>query len=248
LENAKRKILIATPAYDGQISTLTVLSVIGSIKEAQDRGWEARFLPIVGAADIADVRNQILGTFLNSICDDLLFVDADIGWCEGTFSHIMQHNVDCVAGLYRQRTDQKIHYPVRWPDERNLWIDPETNVPLLEANGVPAGFLRLSKKCVRAVADHVNIWVQDPVKAEGRPYPFVFDWKWFEINGERHRLSEDFTFCQYWRETGGQVWVDPALKLNHVGPACFKGDLMKHLETETMLEGKGLFQPIKRYG
>lgn len=41
-----------------------------------------------------------------------------------------------------------------------------------------------------------------------------------------HRyLSEDYMFCQYWRKIGGQVWLCPWMKTQHVGSYAFTGNM-----------------------
>ena len=40
-------------------------------------------------------------------------------------------------------------------------------------------------------------------------------------------LSEDYTFCRRWQALGGEIWLDPNTKLNHVGSYTFEGDVSK---------------------
>lgn len=41
-----------------------------------------------------------------------------------------------------------------------------------------------------------------------------------------HRyLSEDYMFCQYWRKTGGQIWLCPWMKTQHIGTFAFSGNM-----------------------
>ena len=37
-------------------------------------------------------------------------------------------------------------------------------------------------------------------------------------------LSEDYTFCRRWQKIGGNIWLDPDIKLNHVGQYVFSGN------------------------
>jgi len=46
-------------------------------------------------------------------------------------------------------------------------------------------------------------------------------------NGDNRYLSEDYTFCRLWQKMGGEIWMDPNTKLNHVGSYTFEGDLGK---------------------
>jgi len=38
-------------------------------------------------------------------------------------------------------------------------------------------------------------------------------------------LSEDYMFCQLWRKLGGQIWLCPWMKTDHIGTYHFKGDM-----------------------
>ena len=44
-------------------------------------------------------------------------------------------------------------------------------------------------------------------------------------------LSEDYTFCRRWQKIGGEIWLDPNTKLNHIGTYTFEGDVSKVMGT-----------------
>jgi hypothetical protein len=42
-----------------------------------------------------------------------------------------------------------------------------------------------------------------------------------------HRyLSEDYMFCQYWRKMGGQIWLCPWMRTQHIGTYAFTGNML----------------------
>ena len=43
--------------------------------------------------------------------------------------------------------------------------------------------------------------------------------------GSDRYLSEDYMFCQWWRNMGGQIWLCPWMKTHHVGTYAFTGDM-----------------------
>ena len=45
-------------------------------------------------------------------------------------------------------------------------------------------------------------------------------------------LSEEFGFCKRWRATGGRIWIDPTIRLQHVGTHTYTGDPMALFPTE----------------
>ncbi len=43
--------------------------------------------------------------------------------------------------------------------------------------------------------------------------------------GTDRYLSEDYMFCQLWRKLGGQIWLCPWMRTDHIGTYHFKGDM-----------------------
>ena len=46
-----------------------------------------------------------------------------------------------------------------------------------------------------------------------------------EVGGSDRYLSEDYTFCQFWRNMGGTIWLCPWMKTHHIGTYAFHGDM-----------------------
>jgi len=43
--------------------------------------------------------------------------------------------------------------------------------------------------------------------------------------GSDRYLSEDYMFCQMWRKIGGEIWLCPWMRTDHIGTYHFKGDM-----------------------
>jgi hypothetical protein len=203
----------------------TLVSIIAAQEVAWSMGIRIESNPLGGDADIAHARNVLLGDFLRGDCTDLFFLDADISFSADDFARLLAHNVPFVCGCYRLRTDTVEHYPVFWPEQKRMWKDPATGLPLVEAEMVAGGFWLIKREAIEqmAAATPDEAWVRDP------DYPFIFDWQW----EDGKRRSEDFTFCRKWRKLGGEIWVDPAIKLDHTGMKVFEGNLLASLAQET---------------
>ena len=39
--------------------------------------------------------------------------------------------------------------------------------------------------------------------------------------------SEDWVFCNQWREVGGKIWLHPYIKLDHIGTYIYEGDIQQ---------------------
>lgn len=53
----------------------------------------------------------------------------------------------------------------------------------------------------------------------------VIDSKESGGNGSDRYLSEDYMFCQWYRNTGGHIWLCPWMKTHHIGTYAFTGDM-----------------------
>lgn len=228
-----KSIFIAIPSHSWNITVPTFLSLWQAKDEASEHDWKIHVECLAGDADIARARNVLLAQFYKSDCTDLVFIDADISWGYGTLARLMAHSADFVCGVYRMKTDDAEIYPVHWKQPRNMMVDPETKSPLLEANLVPGGFWRLSRRCVETMFEHSpKPWMVD-VRFPDMEYPEVFEWM-RDRSGKR-RLSEDYTFCRKWQDAGGQIWVDPALCIDHTGMKTFEGNLYASLAREAQV-------------
>jgi hypothetical protein len=72
--------------------------------------------------------------------------------------------------------------------------------------------------------DHVHSLMKEA--AEGKDVKDGFK-KLLDMEaGASHRyLSEDYMFCQYWRNIGGKIWLCPWMKTAHIGTYHFQGDM-----------------------
>jgi hypothetical protein len=198
------KIFVAIPVYDGKLQVETVRCLLNEREAAQLTGDEIdfRFLPACSHAAMG--RNQLAQQFMDSDCERLVFLDADVTFEPGSLLKVARHAVDFVGGAYRFKMPQEM-YPVGWLDKPDLWASA---LGLLEVASLPGGFLSLSRK------------VFETLKAAHPDREYEHFGKtahcWFQMLFTDGKLyGEDSYFCKEWRDTGGQVWLDPELTLTH---------------------------------
>lgn len=219
-----RHVTVAVPAYAGTVHILTLRSLLHDCVALAGRGDRFSLIDDCGNGQIMDARAEICIKFLAlEDSDALVFVDHDVHWEAGALLRLVDYPVDVVAGVYPYRKDP-IEFPVRYADTEELWADPETG--LLEVAGVPGGFLKISRECLAEMVAHYSDleFVTDKVpggKAVGLFEPYRIGKK---------KLSEDYSFCQRWRDMGGKVWIEPLLNMGHVGNKSFKGNLGEWLQ------------------
>lgn len=231
-----RDVWIAIPAYTGQVHLATMRSIMTDTLALSDRGDKVTIFDESGNAMIADCRGLIVAKFLDSSGTDLIFIDADVTWEAGSLLRLVDHPVDFVAGLYPQRRDP-INYCVSWlpdPHLRGLWADPGTG--LLEVAGVPAGCMRLTRAMLEkmtAAYEELNFYCEE---APNKTVCGLFESYWIrgvKVGDGIHnlKLGEDYAFCRRWKDIGGQVWIDPELRLGHIGFKTFIGSIGEWLKS-----------------
>lgn len=199
------KILVGIPAYDGTLCVETVQSLLNERLAAHALGidLDVQFLPRTSL--ITQARNQMVQTFLEGEWDRFFFLDSDVAFNVGDLLKLAHLGVDFVGGAYRKKEFAET-YPVTLPGGQN-WA---SELGLLEAEKLPAGFLCLSRK------------VFDTLKAAHPRRAYMLEGKVY--HGFFHApiedgviWGEDSAFCADWRATGGKIWLDPELTLTHVG-------------------------------
>lgn len=213
-----KKLFVAVPTYTGLVHAETSRCLMEAVLDAIANGWLFEYRVYPGCSIIHRVRNQIVSDFLQSDASDLVMIDADVVWEPGALGRIAAPDVDVCAGIYPHRTDP-VSWPVRWIAERPMLIaDPFTG--LLEVEGVPAGFLRISRSALeRLAAAHQAEWYNDAAAISKRSVRIFAHL----LESDHEEYGEDFVFCRRWRALGGQIWIAPHIILRHVGYKTFSG-------------------------
>lgn len=215
--------MIAMPAYTGVVHMGTMRSLFTDLIALIKRGDTFTFIDDIGNALIADSRGIIATRFLESDADMLIFIDSDVAWEEGALLRLIDAPVDLVAGIYPYRRDP-IEYPVHYLDKPELWADPETG--LLEVKSVATGFTKFSRNCLEMMVKEYpekHIYSSDRTKTFYPLFEHIFE--------DGYKWGEDYSFCIRWRKIGGKVWIDPEMKMGHIGNKIFQGHLGNWLKS-----------------
>lgn len=195
-----------------------------------------------GDFDVDNAINCTLTKFMqDEEATDFLMIDSDEHWKPEDVVRLLTHPEEIVAGAYRMKHNWS-HYVVV-PKEVNGTpvgkILPD-GTALVEAERLPAGFLRLKKSAVRKFHDaYPELRYNEP---EGEVTAFF---ERFRVNGSRH--SEDFGFSRRWREIGGQLWIDPMIKIDHYGLTEYPGDYDAYLKGRKQRErDEAAFKEVER--
>jgi len=220
------KLLIATGFYNlAAAYSPYIASLVNTVKVLTLAGIEFDFLPHNGDSYVDRFRNTVCAKFLEGDYTDLLFIDSDMDWEVGAINRILMAPVEVVGGVYPMKNNWD-QYPVglqTHPDGKPKG-DPKTG--LLKADWVMAGFLRIKRTCLEKMQEAYADTVYQDVSADPAKPDRVY-YKFFET-----RLGiggEDMTFCQRWRDIGGEIWLEPRITFGHYGVKGWQGNYHEFL-------------------
>lgn len=210
-------VVVAVPAYAGTVHLSTMRSLIHDMTALMSRGDTVSVIDECDGCYLDDIRAAIVAHFLHGTGDVLVQVDTDVSWEAGALLRIVDAPVDMCAGVYPKRKDP-IEWPVRFLDRKELWADPDTG--LIEVEGAPGGFVKYSRSMLeKMVSSYHHLNFRTPRSPTGWACGLYEAYRY----GDGHKLGDDYAFCRRWRDLGGQVWIDPEIRMSHIGAKAFVG-------------------------
>lgn len=185
-----------------------------------------------GQSNIARARNELAAKFLASDYTDCLFIDDDMGWTPNDVIRLLASPQPLVAGVGAKKR--------LLPDgDSNKWCcrflpgdiaqDPMGNI---EVEAVGAAFMKISREVFEALISAHPDWKRNGWQDMARDVRAKY-FRFFRFDDDHPgEPGEDFDFCWSWRALGGSVWIDPTIRLVHVGEMEFGGDITALFEAE----------------
>lgn len=216
----RRKVFVAIPTLTGELADATEAALKWIHLESAGLDWDLEVFRWVGDSIIHHARDVCAAKFLASEAQDIFWLDSDVGFGPGVFTRLMTHPVDFVAGMYRVKAEPE-RYAMHYLPEPVLKSDPLTG--LLEVSSVPFGCVRIARKAMEQMRDaHEDRWFTAACAG-------IKAWPMFDTEIKDHVFwGEDFYFCRRYRELGGKVWIDPELRLQHVGRPDAQGNPVRY--------------------
>ena len=217
---AGRKLFIALPAYDFKVSLKLAISLARFAQEAPKHGVEIAIGSICGCSVVSRARNLLVQDLMESDCTDLLFIDSDINFQADDVFRLMawlsEPYIGIAAGVPRTRKTDKVYIAKLDQDEDGLTMNP---MGLVRAKRVATAFMMVKREVFETLINAHPEWKYEDVNT-GRHLHAVFD---FKVTPEGY-MGEDFLFCDRAIEHGYEVWIDPTIKLGHMGVQEYEGD------------------------
>jgi hypothetical protein len=251
-ELRKNKLFVATPMYGGMNHGLFMKSCLDLQAMMNHYKIETKFSFLFNESLITRARNYLTDEFLRSDFTHMLFIDSDIHFNPQDIIALLALDKDIIGAPYPKKSMNwsNIAHGARNHPE----LDPKELEKLvgeyvfnvvkgtkqfavtepLEVMEIGTGFMMVKREVFGKFAeaypdlkykpDHVG-----QAHFDGSRYIHAYFDTVIDPVSERY-LSEDYMFCQWWRNIGGKIYLCPWMKTQHIGTYAFTGDMPKVAE------------------
>ena len=250
----KNKLFVATPMYGGMAHGLYIKSCLDLQTTMNKYGIETKFSFLFNESLITRARNYLVDEFLRSEYTHMLFIDSDINYNAQDVLALMALDKDVIGGPYPKKSINwnnvasaaRAHPDIEPKQLENLVGEYVFNVVKgtkqftvtepLEVMEIGTGYMMVKREVfdkmekeypmIRYKPDHVGQANFDGTRYIHAYFDTVIDTKDSIVGGGSDRyLSEDYMFCQMWRKMGGQIYLCPWMKTQHIGTYAFTGNM-----------------------
>jgi hypothetical protein len=253
-ELKQHKLFVATPMYGGMNHGLYMKSCLDLQTTMMRYGIEIKFSFLFNESLITRARNYLVDEFLRTEYTHLLFIDSDINFNAQDVIALLALDKDVIGGPYPKKSmnwSNIAHAARNHPDLEAKKLESlvgeyvfnvvkgtqqfQVTEPL-EVMEIGTGYMMVKRDVfdkmkveyptIKYKPDHVGQANFDGSRYIHAYFDTVIDTKESIVGGGSDRyLSEDYMFCQMWRKMGGQIYLCPWMKTQHIGSYAFTGDM-----------------------
>ena len=211
------RVHLCMPCYGGMLTESCFMSYIKWSNTCRQLGIDWTMETMTNESLISRARNTLTAKFLyNKESTHLMFIDADIGWEPWHLLVMLNAQKDVIGGLYPMKS-----LPVKWCVNGFDGAEVSEDGNLQEVSKTGTGFMLIKRDVFEKLNAHpaTKPFMNDiGLPAELNPFMKTY----FDTAVRENRYySEDWTFCENWRDLGGKVWVDKRVLLKHTGTYVF---------------------------
>lgn len=206
-----RKVLIATPSYDGKIDVWYANSLAQTILLGVQNNIFFHAIYMSYDALVQRARNDLVRIAIENDYDDILWIDADMEWDPEKAVELIESDHDVIGLPVIKKSPHDEAYNVRVkPEDLAIGLNG-----LIDVQSLGTGFLKMSRKAFEYLWDN-----SEPYISNSKDCRWIFDVK----IQDGHIISEDVIVCQKLSQGGFNIYVDPSSTCNHIGNMKFTGN------------------------
>jgi len=213
----KTRVHICMPCYGGMLTEANFMSFIKWSNTCRQLGIDWTVETLTNESLISRARNTLVAKFLNTPeSTHIMFIDADIGWEPWHLLVLLEHDVDVACGLYPMKA-----LPIQWVVNGFEGAEERADGNLLEVSKAGTGFMLVKRHVFEKLNEHPAVVpFKNDIGLDPALDPYMKTYYDTDVREGRY-YSEDWTFCENWRDLGGKVWIDKRILLRHSGSFVF---------------------------
>ena len=253
LKKQNAKIFFPLINYGGKCHTGFAMQTMNLLLKVRETDIQMALKPITFESLISRARNACASIALAEGYTHLLFIDSDIVFKPEDVLKLLEWDKDVIVGPYAKKyiNYQKLQYLAQekpscvdsnWASlttdfsteisQDNMKKFLEKQEKLIEVDYAATGFMLIKTSALQKIIDkHPEIQYRNDIDGY---MGHIDNDKFYDffpatIHNKKYE-SEDYGFCRLWRSIGGKIYVDPSIKLNHVGNMDYNSDLEKQFK------------------
>lgn len=240
------RIYCAMPSYGGLIHSPFALSLVKLIQMQDSPIAQVEFLN--GDSLVSRARNKLARFFLQgkpaqdqtgapvlAMYDWLLFIDTDLIFNENEVKRLYDYAVAHGPGVYCGAYPLKTLKPkVVFNPMPGAMIDAEGIIEVREAG---TGMMLIHRDVFGIIAEKFSDEIRYEADSGNLSVSREIEHDFFRVGvrhdpilGYKRYLSEDWFFCQLWREAGGKVLMQTRLQCQHIGQLTYPAPMKDIME------------------
>ena len=239
------KLFIPIIAYGGQVHAEFMLSMMSLMSSLLRNNMTGTFHPIVSESLISRGRNSSAAFFLQSDCNYMLFVDTDMSFTVKDFNEVAKLKKPLAIGAYCKKyirqsklEDYAKQNPKFKEDWRDYITDFSTEIPRdaspskhIKVNYGATGFMLIHRSVFETIIKkRPDLKYTNDIDFYMSGGDNFYDFFSVRVNPDTKKYeSEDYGFCQLWKECGGEIHCATDTNLVHIGRYHYTGNLYKQL-------------------
>lgn len=213
--------MIGMPIGSGSLPWPTAVSLMSTVRACDREKLHVQISAPTGSSMVLWARSAIVGNFLKSDCDRLMWIDADLVWTPADFFRLVGFSAghDIISGAYTLKAEPP-RFVVNYPEPDTYEINRLGNV---RVKSLAMGFTMCRREVIEKIAATKEM-LNDELS--GVSYPDFFRVARRANGGP---IGEDIAFFEDAAALGFKAWLDPSINLGHVGVKTYSGDVIEAL-------------------
>jgi hypothetical protein len=202
------KIYIAVPCYSQKIQLECAFSIIKLHETLRCMNVSVQMSGLTGESLLFIARNVLVREFMNSDCTHMLFIDDDIEFDALDIIKMLDANKGVIGGAYSTKNTSD---PMLVSSSISH-VEQYDQMPIV--NHVGTGLLLIQRHVFQHIYKTAKI---KEINHNGSQLALFFN----HMTSDGTYMSEDYYFCNIWRECGGLVYLAKWTTTRHFGVVGF---------------------------